>query len=102
MAFMYISEYAGLAATSSGDAAVDVMPEPPVAIQQIAIVVATSTQSAPFNAATRFIEIEVDQICSFAIGTNPTAATTNMRLNANERLKRGVSPGQKIANIPNV
>lgn len=59
--------------------------------------------TAPFNANTRYIEIESDGIASFLIGQFPVvAAQTNNRINANERIQRGVPPqsvvGGAVAN----
>lgn len=50
--------------------------------------------TAPFNVATRYIEIESDGIASFAVGLFPLVATvSNNRIAAGERLPlRGVPP----------
>lgn len=61
----------------------------------------SSAQSAAFAVTTRYIWVTCDGICSFTIGSNPTATTSKMRLAADKDLFIGVQPGDKIALITN-
>lgn len=107
MALLYIAEFDTLATPSEGGNA-QIARLTPIAEQTIAIS-GTSTQSAAFNKATRFIRVETDSICAIAGGANPTAvteSTTNatatgggIRLAANDKEYFGVTPGQKLAVI---
>lgn len=55
--------------------------------------------SAAFGSSTSYIWVMCDTQCSFKIGTNPTAATTNKRLPALTPMYFGVQPGYKISVI---
>jgi len=61
----------------------------------------TSTQSATLDKRTRFVRVIADADCNIATGTNPTAAATDTRLEANVAEFFGVQPkgttGTKIA-----
>ena len=61
----------------------------------------TSAQSSAFNAATRFIRVHTDAICSILIGSNPTATTAKKRLAADQTEYFAVNSGDKIAAITN-
>jgi hypothetical protein len=98
MAVLYISEFAG--PTKTNDTEVAVFQAPPVAEQTVAIG-AGSVQSNPFNAATNYVEIETDAICSITFGANPVATAASMRMATNDRIVRKVFPGQKVAVIVN-
>jgi hypothetical protein len=99
MAFMYIKELSGLAATDPSDSVLAIVePDGVVAEQKIAIA-AGNTSSAALNPATKWVEISVDAICSYVVG--PTATVANARLNAGERVLRRVKPGVLISNIVN-
>ena len=84
MAFVYISEFAALANVSGCPVAM----MPPIAEQKVAI--GAETDSNAFNAATRFIRVQNDAICSIAIGTAPTASTSTLRLAADSTEYFGV------------
>lgn len=81
---------------------VNIMNMPPLAEQTIAIGGASVQCTNAFNAKTAMIRVETDAICSIAIGTNPTATTTNMRMNAGDVEYFSVSANMKIAVISNV
>lgn len=99
MAVLYISEFDRMAdAGIRRDVAAGQQPR--VAAQTVAIG-GGSLQSAAFNAKTRFIEVHADAICSFKIGENPTAVTTEGRMAAGDTRYYGVIPGHKIAVITN-
>ena len=72
---------------------------PPVATQSPISISGTSQQSAAINASTRFVLIETDGACHFAVGENPTATTNNERMAADASRYIGVTPGHKIAVI---
>lgn len=99
MAFAYISEYI----RQPKDGVSLVLPagmEPAIAVQRVAIG-AGSVQSAPFNPQTRFIAVNVDLTCSYAVGSNPTATTSTMRIPQDATIYMGVNPGDRIAVISN-
>lgn len=77
--------------------------EPSITHQTVTIQVSPAVASNPFNAATRFIRIEVDAICSIAIGAPGTVAdTTCKRLIAGQWEYFGVRPGHIVSVIGNV
>jgi hypothetical protein len=100
MAFLYIEEFDQLMVASHDALAVG--RQPSLARQQIAIAVG-STQSAKFQAKTRFVRLHADAICSYKFGDNPTAAATDSRLAAGATEYFGVEPGGNmiVANIQN-
>lgn len=73
---------------------------PPVAEQKISIG-GTSTQSSAFNGKTTYIRVHAAAICSIAVGNNPTATTSNMRMAAGQTEYFVVKAGDKIAVITN-
>lgn len=98
MAFLYVTEYVGLAFPQLGGAGPQIPQEPPLAEQAIAIT-AGSTQTAAFNAATTLIRIATDAICGVTIGLNPTATVQaaglgSGRFVAGQTEYRGVVKGQ--------
>lgn len=101
MATLYITEYVKLPHGFSGG--VGQMPEEPPIAEQVVPIGAVSTQSNPFNAATRAIRLHCDAICSVLIGSNPTATTNSGRMPANQTEYRSVVAGQgnRIAVIQN-
>lgn len=98
MATFYIAEYDRLGVDYRG--LVQAGQEPAIATQTVAIG-GTSTQSAAFNARTKFIRVHCDAICSVSFGTSPTATTSTPRLAANQTEFFGVVPGHKVAVITN-
>ncbi len=97
MAVVYISEFSALAKVTGANIAM----MPPLAEQTVAI--GAEADSAAFNAATRFIRVHNDAICSIAIGTAPTASTSTMRLPADSIEYFAVPKGEsyKISVITN-
>lgn len=59
----------------------------------------TSTQSTGFAYNTRFVRVLSDTDCHIAYGSNPTATTSNLRVEAGSVEYFGVSPGDKIAAV---
>lgn len=102
MATLYIAEFDGITMANPGIAG-QVANGAPIAEQTVSIG-GTSTQSGnAFNASTRIIRVHTDAICSIALGTNPTATASKMRLAADQTEYFGVPPGAsyKIAVISN-
>lgn len=104
MAVLYITEYANSGRELKKNI-VQSAEEPRLAGQTIAIG-AGSVQSANLNAKTRLIRVHTDAICSVAIGANPTAVATDMRLAANQTEYIALTPelvkaGCKVAVITN-
>lgn len=103
MATLYITECAEIGETLKGGRLVQAPAMPPIAEQHITIS-GSSTASAAFNAATSFVMVHTDAICSLAWSTNstpPTAVTTAQRLAANETRFYVVVPGGTLAVISN-
>ncbi len=73
---------------------------PPVTEQTVAIT-GTTARSNPFNAATRFVMLETDTICSlgWASGNTATATTGTHRMAADEVRFYCVNPGGTVAVI---
>jgi hypothetical protein len=99
MAFSYVTEYARGAQVENGQL-LQVGAEPPLNAERVANAGAT-TQGSAFNAKTKFIMVHTDSICSYKIGANPTAVTSEGRMAAGETRYFGVNPGDKIAFILN-
>lgn len=99
MAALYITEYAEAKIIDGRMIPVGV--EPPLTVQKVAIGGA-SAQSAALNAKTKFVELHADAICSYKVGTNPTATANDTRMAANTTKFIGVGEANlKIANITN-
>jgi hypothetical protein len=96
MSKLYISEYARVTqASGPGSAVVQAPEEPPVATQVVDFTSGV-TQSAAFNAKTRFVRLHTDAICSVKFGVAPTATVNDPRLAAGQSELRGV-PGDGSA-----
>jgi hypothetical protein len=99
MAILYISEYSRQALDISGSP-VPVGQEPALAIQTVAIAGA-SAQSAALQAATRFVRLHTDAICSVKFGMNPVATTADARMAAGQTEFWGVPGTMIVATIAN-
>lgn len=99
MAKLYVTEFRHGGATTLGGNVAQVSQEPALAEQ--AFTFTTTTQSAAFNANTRFIRVHTDSICSIAIGLNPTATTDSRRMVAGQTEYFAVPGGWKIAAVTN-
>jgi len=97
MATLEVTEFVELSRSGPG-AQVMAGQMPWVAHQQVAVG-ASSTQSAAFSDATRFIRIHTDANCRVLFGFNPTATSTSMRMAAGNTEYLGVVPGHKVAVI---
>ena len=101
MGKLYVSEFTGLAATTQSDS-VPLLPGTSSGDQVVSYT--TATPSVAFKSTTQWVEIETDSICSivFSPSATPIAATTsNMRMQAGDRLIRKVSPGDQVSAITN-
>jgi len=92
-----ITEYNALAADGAGRI-VMAGQEPSIASQQVAVG-ASSTQSNPMGATTRFVRLHSDVPCRIAVGVNPVAGPLSMRLAANATEYLGIAPNLRIAAI---
>jgi hypothetical protein len=97
MPILDVTEYTELS-SSGGGHLVMAGQEPSLTNQQLNIS-GTSARSAAFGDVTRFIRIHSDTACRVAIGSNPTASSTSMRVGAGGTEYLGVMPGLKIAVI---
>lgn len=100
MATLYVSEYGAIAPGGSGGAA-QVVSGTPLAAQTIAIGGSSTQATNAFSAGTRIIRVHTDAVCSIAVGPNPTAVATALRMAANATEYFSVLPGDKIAVIQN-
>jgi hypothetical protein len=98
MATLYLAEFVAIGGSSNHS--VQGAFSPPLAEQTVAIA-GSHAESAPFNANTNFVRINVDAICSIAFGANPAATANNMRFAANQTEYFSVTPGQKLSVISN-
>jgi hypothetical protein len=93
MATLYISEYAD-SYLDQNNHTLSMAVQPPIARQAIAVVTTTSTQSAAFNAKTRYVRLMTDIITGIEFGTNPTGDATSAKLPANGIEYFAVPPNQ--------
>lgn len=96
MATLYVAEF-----ERPRNQWVNIANQPPKAEQTVAIGGSSTQCTNAFGSSTAMIRVATDAICSIAIGTNPTAATTNMRMAADQVEYFSVSPNMKIAVITN-
>lgn len=92
-----VTEYKSLADARSGERLMAAQ-EPAIASQQVAIG-GVSAQSNAFNSATEFVRVHTDEPVRIAFGSNPTAASTSMRMSAGATEYFGVKAGHKVAVI---
>lgn len=86
-----------LTITEVGQRAIDGALVVPETATQSVTFAGTSTQSAVFQASTRYLRIVSDATCSIAIGTNPTAVTnqpTRLAANVAEVVAVGANAAQ--------
>lgn len=100
MAFLYITEYIDVPQQQGG--MIPMGSEPGVDQAPLAIAGA-SAASAAFAAATKFVRLHTDAVCSVKFGTVPVATSANKRLAANATEYFAVAQGQthKVAVITN-
>lgn len=95
MATLYITEFQEVAKAGSDNLLMGQCP--PVAQQTVTFT--TSTQSAAFNAKTRFIRVYSSADAMIEFGSNPTATTSKMPIKAGVPEYFGVNPAEKVAAI---
>jgi len=105
MATLYVTEFKVLNPTPRSWGVQQFFPyaaQPPVAEQTVAIG-GTSMASNAFNAATAYVRLHTDAICSIEFGATPTAAATTARMAAGQTEYYAVPLGQafKVAVITN-
>lgn len=94
MATAEIMEFATMPTTQNGVAQAPSLP----ATASQSVTFTTSSQSAAFNAATRFIWVRADAAANIKGGKDPTATVSDVpQLQANTDYIFGVQPGDKIA-----
>lgn len=76
----------------------------PCDVEQAVTISGTSAQSSAFNPQTKSVTITSDSAFCYLVSTNPTAATTNFRVAADQIITIGVEPAAgsapyKIAGI---
>lgn len=81
MTILYISEFGALGTDKTGRA-MPVVTTPSLAEQAISFS-AVANSSAAFNAATQFVRVQADAVCSISFGSAPTATVVMLRLAAN-------------------
>ena len=102
MATLYVAEF-----ERPRNQWVDIANAPPVVEQTVAIGGSSTQIANAFGGTggtqfrTALIRVATDSICSIAIGANPTATTSNMRMAANSVEYFSVMPNHKIAVITN-
>lgn len=96
---LYVTEYAGVAGDQQGST-VGFLADRPVASQKVDFT-AGVTPSAAFNAATRFIRVHAEAICSVKLGSAPVATAGDARMTAGQTEIYAVNPGDKISVITN-
>lgn len=97
---LYVTEYSDLGQTVRG--AAQVAKEPVIAEQVVDYSGGVAASSA-FNAATTYVRVHTDSVCSIAFGTAPTATTSNRRLPADttEYFAVPVGSSYKVSAIAN-
>jgi hypothetical protein len=88
MATLWIKEHTKKPQMAGGP---DIWAEP-TAVEQHISISGTSAQSAQFAAQTRFITITSDSAFCYLVAADPTAATTNFRVAADQILTFSVVP----------
>lgn len=92
-----VTEYSTLASDAVGRA-IMAGQEPSLRNQSLAVS-GVSVQSQPFLDTARLVRLHSDVACRVAVGSNPTAASTSMRIAAGATEYLGVAPGLRIAVI---
>ena len=100
MGILYVTEFQELPTITLGHSGAMAM-QPPMAEQTVSYT--TTTQSAAFNANTRYVRLHTDSICSIEFGTNPSATTSTARMVAGQTEYYAVPKGAsyKVAAVSN-
>lgn len=94
MAKAWITEYQSAKGLSN-----ELMQVPYKIVNEQTVTFTTSTQSTAFVTGANMIRIHADAACHYTIGSNPTATTDSIPLNATTTDFHGVDEGEKIALI---
>lgn len=102
MANLYVSEYSRAPLLSVGP--IQLPDESSLQAEYVVAYSGTAVASPAFGAATRFVRLHTDSICSVAFGAAPVATATNKRLAANQTEYFGIAQGNgwKVSAISNV
>lgn len=71
----------------------------PFLAEQSKAVSGTSAQSDAFAAGTKMVTLQADAACHVVFGSNPTATTTDFKMNADQTYDFEVQKGHKVAFI---
>jgi hypothetical protein len=83
MATLYVSEFVSQGTDPNGKMQSSAQ-QPPLQEQTVAIGVSSAQTTNAFTANTTLVRLHADAICSVAVGANPTASATKMRMAANQ------------------
>lgn len=95
MAVLHVTEYSDFGVVTGRGLDLAIAVEPAVADQ--AVTFTTSTASAAFNAATKFVRLLSTIDCHVVFGAAPTATAAKQKIVAGTEYWRSVVPGQKVA-----
>lgn len=99
MAKIFVTEYASMGGAANGSP--QVAAHPALQRQSMSITASSTTLPTAFTAATRFIRVQTDSICSISISASPTADITKDRMSAESTEYFGVTPNHNLAVIAN-
>jgi hypothetical protein len=95
MAVLYVTEFSEVPSVRNVPTPLAVEP----AVAEQAVTFTTTTQSAAFNADTRYVRIYASADCHIRFGTNPTATTSTAKMKADVPEWRAVTQGHKVAAV---
>ena len=98
MANLFITELDRAPVSTGGGAHLQIARLPPVHEQTVPIG-ATSAQSTPFNANTRFVCLHAKADCHIVVGPDPTATPDHKPVAAGQDVYFGVTPSHRLAVI---
>lgn len=82
----------------SGNGGGSVLPNVPWAVSQTPITpTGTAAQSAAFGSATNAVTVQADEAVHVAFGSNPTATTSDYKIEAGGERDFWVTPGHKMS-----
>lgn len=100
MANIYITEFSENGRNARGG--IDQVCQMPPVTEQVVAIGGASAQSVAFANATTKVRVQAGGVCHVAVGSNPTATTSNMRMAIDQTEYFGVNPGDKIAVIAGI
>lgn len=96
MATLEITEFTRLAGDTDGRVIQAGMCDASVT-EQTPVSFGASTQSAVFGSSTRIVRVKADAAAYLQFGSNPTATTSSIGIEADTPEYFGVKPGDKVA-----